>query len=445
MAITRPEGLDRGEFQDGVRNVVEWFSGLNPYNFRGSILKIEDVNYCLSHNTRFEPLYCWAVSAKRYALFNCDDVERPVLRKASAHGLGHLRAPYDESVPACGIPPPRAPLHKMGVELWQHDLWYQIVSAALNGHPDQVDLAYHPALNYPAMSRYAATTPKLLRWFKSYNRELPYAQQVKPFNFLVALQGDPLAGSPEQIGPAQGERRPRRARSDAPRPIAPFTRDPAEAARHAFDRDTAEPVRRDALKTYAQAVAQYHINPEPKFLKGDYLDRGTTQRRHIRVSGIRYIGKEANRLEEQFYLGPDDDGPVDYGSDGSAIAALRSDLDHLAKSFGHRELASRLECSRQCLANLLAGRPVRLTEARLRAFTHAASKLMAERKSREKAHGRARSEIKALIAEIGLKAVAGQLEKDASNLLKIARGKRPIPATLLARMSPFKDSRPYKE
>ena len=37
-----------------------------------------------------EPLYCYTISSKRYVLFNLDAKGRPILRKASAHGLGHL-------------------------------------------------------------------------------------------------------------------------------------------------------------------------------------------------------------------------------------------------------------------------------------------------------------------------------------------------------------------
>jgi hypothetical protein len=40
-------------------------------------------------------LYCYAISAKRYALFNLDDDGRPVMRKWSEHGLGHLLNPID--------------------------------------------------------------------------------------------------------------------------------------------------------------------------------------------------------------------------------------------------------------------------------------------------------------------------------------------------------------
>jgi len=40
-----------------------------------------------------------------------------------------------------------------------------------------------------------------------------------------------------------------------------------------------------------------------KFLNCDYLDRGATQRRHVRAIGIRFIGKEANQWEEHFFPG----------------------------------------------------------------------------------------------------------------------------------------------
>jgi len=48
--------------------------------------------------------------AKRYALFNIDAHGRPILRKASAHGLGHLIDPYDDAHAPPSLPKPRAPL-----------------------------------------------------------------------------------------------------------------------------------------------------------------------------------------------------------------------------------------------------------------------------------------------------------------------------------------------
>ena len=36
---------------------------------------------------------------------------------------------------------------------WQYDLWYQIIRAELEGHPDQVDLTYHEAPIEPRIDR----------------------------------------------------------------------------------------------------------------------------------------------------------------------------------------------------------------------------------------------------------------------------------------------------
>ena len=79
-------------------------------------------------------------------------------------------------------------MDKIGVDRWHYDLWHEIIRAALDGHPDQVDLSYHSGLSKPAVSRYGATTPKLLGWFKQLNSGREYGDQVKPFNFLIALQ-----------------------------------------------------------------------------------------------------------------------------------------------------------------------------------------------------------------------------------------------------------------
>jgi hypothetical protein len=72
-------------------------------------------------------------------------------------------------------------------------------------------------------------------------------------------------------------------------------------------------VRLKQLKTYREALAQYHLHPEAKFLDANYLDRGPTKRRHIQAMAINLIGKEADQLEEQVYLGVDPEAEIDYG------------------------------------------------------------------------------------------------------------------------------------
>jgi hypothetical protein len=98
MALARPDGMADAEFLERAQRVRDWFTPLNPYTRKGPVFKIEDANYRLKNReitADLEPLYCFCVSPKRYALFNIDGRGRPVLRKASGHGLGHLRAPYE--------------------------------------------------------------------------------------------------------------------------------------------------------------------------------------------------------------------------------------------------------------------------------------------------------------------------------------------------------------
>lgn len=80
-----------------VDTIIDRFTRLNPYNpehVTGSILELEEWNLDANTGERRQ-LYCYAISAKRYALYNVDEHGRPILRKWSEHGLGHLLNPLD--------------------------------------------------------------------------------------------------------------------------------------------------------------------------------------------------------------------------------------------------------------------------------------------------------------------------------------------------------------
>jgi hypothetical protein len=92
-----------------VDEISQRFAALNPYNrdaIPGSVLKIEEDNRDpKTHAPR--QLYCFAISAKRYALFLKDEDSNPaLLRKGknnnedrwSEHGLGHLLNPTDPDI-----------------------------------------------------------------------------------------------------------------------------------------------------------------------------------------------------------------------------------------------------------------------------------------------------------------------------------------------------------
>lgn len=362
MAIAKPTDMLEAEFLERATRAREWFTPLNPYAEKGPLLRVESDNYALKDGKATKiiaPLYGYAISAKRYALFNLDADGSPVIRKALAHGLGHLMRPIEKSKPVPGIPEPVINLGKIGVNRWQYDFWYRILEAALFGDPNQVNCSDLPGFKRPAASRYGATTPKMLtQWFKRYNASLPYARQVRPFNFLLAFQSrrpDPIIAL-DGHAPSSNRAVQRKLR-ELPRPIAPFDKNPLKAAEQSFDRMTGHAMSVRDLKTYAEVLEDYHIHPEAKFANGDYFDRGPTRRRHILIVGeqVQHIGKEADRLEEQVYLFEGSENVIDYGKGQFAVRDNLKALKQARKEFTVTAIAQASGLSRKEVTRILAG------------------------------------------------------------------------------------------
>jgi transcriptional regulator with XRE-family HTH domain len=406
MALAQPYDvkMSDSEFIKRAKKVQEWFSPLSPYKGNEPLFKIEDVNYKLSGrkgSKKIEKLFCFAVSAKRYALFNIDDSNRPIIRKASAHGLGHLLPPYEEKDAPANIPKPVEALSKIGVARWQHDFWYQILTSALNGHPERVNFAALSNFNNVAVSRYAATSPDLLRWFKTYNANREYSEQVKPFNFLLSFHQKPAKVHLS--------------------PIAPFDKDHNRAVKLCFDRNTREPIPPECLRTYREVLAQYHLHPEAKFDNGDYTDIGVTRRKHIYASGIEYIGKEANRLEDQWYLGHDPEAQTVYRLPKKDFEKLAAVTICEARKYSQRELARASGYSLREVSRLICGE-VAATPQSIARFQSAINALEKEKQEAAETLSRARQAIQK--NKIGLRKFAAQAGIDPTNLYKTLMGKR---------------------
>ncbi|MDP9440315.1 MAG: helix-turn-helix transcriptional regulator, partial [Actinomycetota bacterium] len=420
MALAKPEAMGQAEFFERAKRVSEWFTPLNPYEHKGPLFKLEDANYGVKgseQTDQLEPLYCFAVSAKRYALFNLDKHGRPALRKASAHGLGHLLAPYEEDKTPRSIPKPIVSLIEVGVERWQYDIWYRIVEAALGDTPEQVRLDDLPGFQGPAVSRYAATTPNLLRWFGGYNRGKPYRDQVKPFNFLLSYQ--------TRFGTPGGKA--------LPKPVSAYDKDLAKAAAGCFNRQTGEAVPQEFLKTYQEALAQYHLHPEAKFHNGDYVDSGPTSRRHVLATAPEHIGKEANRWEEQYHLGLDAAAQTEYGLSLQGRDRSLEVLIQAGNRFGQRNLAEAAGVSLSEVSAVLLGkrkpRPAMLAKLR-----RALDNLEAEaREASEHARG-VLERAKETCQVLGLRRFAEWAGVDASNLARVLNGRRSPSLPMLAKL-----------
>jgi hypothetical protein len=149
------------------------------------------------------------------------------------------------------------------------------------------------------------------------------------------------------------------------RPVAPFHTDPDKAAAAAFDRETGESVPVEQLGSYLAVLAQYHLHPEAKFLNGDYLDSGHTRRRHIQVTGVTYIGKEANRWEEQFHLGANEDAAILYGEAPEDRAAMEKRVALGIHRFGQRAVSNAARMSLRDVGRA-AREPAKLNMAQLK-------------------------------------------------------------------------------
>ena len=343
-----------------VRAMVRQFEALNPYDpekVRGSVLKIEDVNYaecgipghdqdedgrpkrciCTKVQRRIDAV---SISAKRYALYTLSEQGEPVVVDARAHGLGHLLAPDEDAT----IAPDGVDEEEGGSKTkpWHRDVWEKIICERLSLPAKPL-----PWLDDMAVGRITVSKPEVWRAFAEFNRGKPYQQQIKPGNFLLTAQLD-MPGL--QLG------------KDAERfrLIAPFEKDAKKRKRvrwrNLYDDSgktyrvttDSEDARPGTMKvtTYRDVVDEYTWHPEAKSgdAQGNPCGRqtvGLLHRRHVRAVGRRFIGKESNKLEEveEGLIGDADDVYIEYRRPGEELAALRRALavlptNDIARSVG---------------------------------------------------------------------------------------------------------------
>jgi hypothetical protein len=426
MALARPKGMPEAEFLERAERVRAWFDQLNPVG-TGPLFEVEDVNRPLVRGgpapDGLAELFGLAVSAKRHCLFTLDVWRRTLIRKASAHGLGHLIAPYPDGASPRSIPKPTVMLEDLGVERWEYDLWHRIVKAALAGDAARVKTKDLPGFNRPAVARYAATTPHLLSWFKTWNRRrVNYRDQVRPFGFLLAYQADPSKTLDD---------------GTLPHVLSPYYEDLEVAIARCFDRETGRPVGPSELRTYRRALAQYHLNPETKFRGADYLDAGITERRYVQVAGaadVLHIGKEANRWEEQFFLGFDPEAQVSYGRSTSEYARLRDEVLRGCEPFRVVEIARAAGLpNHSVVSDLLRGstNPDVETWKRLR---DALPALETARRHRDESDRVLLERLQERIAKDGLRSFASAIGVDHGNLSAVRSCRRSLTRAMRSKL-----------
>ncbi|GAA0411822.1 hypothetical protein [Streptomyces luteireticuli] len=253
------------------------FDGLSPYTPGAvpTLLKTEFTGWCV------------AISTKRYACYRHDGHGQDVkVVKHSEHGLGHLLNPTNPD---------------SDDRDWIRQLWELIIADA-HGH----EVPEPSWLNRPAVTRITVSSADLLRPFAAHNAGRPYAQQMKPGNFLLVAHPAPF-GEPDGAAPA------------AFRLLAPYDRDPAQWERlvwrnlhtpdgptYRITGDGFDPNLRPAdtarVQTFRTVLTAYRQHPEHKAADPTGHPctagtRGLLARRTVRAHSLHHIGKESNSLE----------------------------------------------------------------------------------------------------------------------------------------------------
>ena len=275
-----------------VDQIVKKFEALNPYNRQitpGSVLKIEDDNFDPKTGKQRQ-IHCLAISAKRYALFTLSKNGKPELLREgknnkkdhwSRHGLGHLLNPTD----------PEASDRN-----WTAAVWDSIIRKTFGLKVEKL-----PFSHLPAIGRTTVSSPFIMKSLESLNAGKPYAEQIKPFNFLLTSHvlafGHPLGVDPDRfhlVSPYD---------SDSSKWLEKEWIDQHSGKQYRVTTKGDHGTRYAArVKTFGDVVSEYESHPEAKCAdsRGNPCDRqtiGLLQRRHIRVEQIKCIGKESNSLE----------------------------------------------------------------------------------------------------------------------------------------------------
>jgi hypothetical protein len=272
---------------DKVKQISKRFESLNPYGFKGTILKIEDVNYQDDDSKKpLRTVYGYAISAKRYCLFTYEHGEYRIV-DAKGHGLGFLRPPVEN---------PKGWDKKW--PFWIEEAWLYVLRNEMIIHkgenPEWLDL--------PAMMQIPISSPAVLGRLKNF---------AKPFDFVIA----PIVSKARLDLEKQAEK---------PILITRYTKNSAEWLNATYyNVRTGKPCRitlgdsKDPnvvpVKSYRQVLNWYPYNPEHKSLapggqtRCDQYTRGILERDHVIADRHIPCGKEIKRkLDQGLIEHPDD-------------------------------------------------------------------------------------------------------------------------------------------
>jgi len=310
---------------DSVKKLAGRFRSLNPYDFGGDLLKIEEINYRPDRNGQpsndLRTIHAFSISSKRYAIREANKII-----EVKGHGLGYLCSPTSKQD-----------------EDWMVDAWEYVLRVDAGDPIDREP----PWLDYPAMMKIPVSSPAVLGRLKGF---------CKPYDFVLA----PIIRKSKLDPESQAEK---------PILITRFTKHADEWTNATYSNvRTGEECRvttgesKDPkiipVKSYREILHQYLCNPESKFngpdgKRCDSWTRGILQRRHITASAFTYCGKEFKRKLEQ--------GPADHETDFKAKVyangrvSAEPDVLRTLGEFSEREINRRTGLSRRIIRSIRHG------------------------------------------------------------------------------------------
>lgn len=343
MTFARPDGMEREQFRALVQEVIEWFTPLSPYRDKPPIFEREDVN---DWQRVPSPLYCIAVSAKRYALYNRVDDGSYRIRKFSSHGVGTWQGRDGYASPP-HVPAPCDSVRKLANgagERWAYDLWYDAIAAIDGGmgYRDERGVPRYyvngsPWLNSPAFHRVTISTAEQYRTYR-------HVEGIRPFGFITVL---PPLDRGQIMRRQMSERAAQIAEGARPDGTSdrytdlvnvPFYGPYARASTdlhdiHRTDTHDTVDVRH---KTLAECLERYYVHEEWKAAEPGGV--GVLPRRKLVTVQHVHIGKESDRVKLTAIEDSDgviiEDEPQVYGACGFSDALRHFSVSDLMMASG---------------------------------------------------------------------------------------------------------------
>jgi hypothetical protein len=325
--------------QNEVDEIVQRFEALNPYNLKGSILKIHKLNW--NEKGQRRQLHAYSIAGKRYTIYTKtkDDIE---IVEPKAHGLGYFYPPKDSSEG-----------WKHEAPQWIFEAWYWIMRGVLG-----LKRRKPPWFDLPVMMKLTLSTPHHAL------RNITKGPLTRPNNFMMIPQIQRF-GYPQDVDPNKctfitsfSSEREQWMRSKCINIHDPQSR--------VYELANEYDGRRAVPKNFFMLLESYENHPEAKSLGPDGKPceadtRGLLQRAHIIANWPPiYIGKESDRhWEEGEDLSLLEFKTIEYKRKGYAIATGEQ-LKRIAK-IAKREFMRR-GVNQHTLEKIRAGKPVRATK-----------------------------------------------------------------------------------